>query len=136
MNYNTKTRSLEVSCKMFVDDMEEVLKRNFKTSVDLSKQQAQAQNKQMVLDYMQRNLAMSVDAKPAKLHFIGFEKEQESIYCYFEIENIPPPKKLNITNSIFYDYKNEQMNIVHVLVDGKRQSAKLNYPKREVVLSF
>jgi hypothetical protein len=67
---------------------------------------------------------------------VGFEKEKESVYCYLEVANVPSLKKISISNSILYDFKKEQINIIHVMVDGKRQSVKIDYPQNLANFSF
>lgn len=136
MNYNAKTRSFEISCKMFAEDIEDVLKQNYKTNVDLANNKLQSQNNNMMNDYMVKHLALNIDSKPAPFKFVGFEKEKESVYCYLEIVNVPAVKKVIVTNSILYDFKPEQINIVHVIVNGTRKSTKLDNPQNEASFSF
>jgi len=70
------------------------------------------------------------------LSYIGFEKEKESAYCYFQVENIFSLKKIDIKNSILQDFTTDQINIIHVTVNGKRQSTKLDYPNTNARFSF
>jgi len=136
MTFNSKTKSIEISCKMFAEDMEDVLKQNYKTGVDLSNNKQQSQNNKMVNDYIVKHLALNIDSKPVNYKFIGFEKDKESVYCYLEVLDVPAIKKLAVNNSILYDYKKEQINIVHVIINGNRTSTKLDYPKNQANFSF
>jgi hypothetical protein len=45
-------------------------------------------------------------------------------------------KKIDIANSILYDFNEGQINIMHVMVNGKRQSLKLNNPDKQASLTF
>ena len=38
--------------------------------------------------------------------------------------------------SFLYNYFDDQMNIIHIIVNGKRQSEKLNYPNRYLYKVF
>ncbi len=136
MSLNAKTKSLEISCKMFAEDIEEVLKQNYKTSVDLGNDKLQAQNNKLINDYLLKHFSINIDAKPAVLKFVGFEKENESIYCYFEVMNVPAIKKLVVNDSILQDYKQEQINIIHAIINGNRKSTKLNFPENQASFSF
>ena len=136
MNYNAKTKSFEVSCKMFAEDIENVLKQNYKINVDLSNDKLVSQNNNLVNDYMLKHLAFTIDSKPVTFKFVGFEKDKESVYCYLEVLNVPAIKKIAITNSILYDFKKEQLNIIHVMVNGKRESTKVDYPQSQASFSF
>ncbi|HEX8315487.1 MAG TPA: DUF6702 family protein, partial [Flavisolibacter sp.] len=76
------------------------------------------------------------DGKALQLNYVGFEKEKESVYCYFEVTNISSVRKLDITNNLLYDLTKEQINIMHVTVNEKRQSAKLSYPEVKAGYEF
>ncbi|MGI8636470.1 MAG: DUF6702 family protein [Segetibacter sp.] len=136
MNYNAKSKSFEISCKMFAEDIEGVLKQNYKTQVDLTNDKLQAQNNNMLNDYMLKHLSFTIDSKPVSFRFVGYEKEKESVYCYLELINVPAVKKMAVNNSILYDFKTEQINIIHVMVNGKRESTKVDYPQSLASFSF
>lgn len=136
VEHNGKDKALEVSCKIFVDDMEDVLKQNFKTSVDLTNSSQETRNGEMMKEYITHHLSFTADGKPAKLNFIGFEKEKESIYCYFESPNLPTLKKLDVNNSLLHDFKQEQINIMHITVNGSRKSYKLDFPNTKASFNF
>lgn len=136
MLLNSKTRSLEISCKMFAEDIEDVLKQNYKTSVDLGNDKLQAQNNKLINDYILKHLSINIDSKSVALKFVGYEKESESIYCYFEVMNVPAIKKLVVNNTILQDYKQEQINIIHAIINGNRKSTKLDFPENQANFNF
>lgn len=136
MLLNAKTKSLEISCKMFAEDAEDVLKQNYKMPVDLENDKMQAQNNKLLNDYIIKHFSININSKTAALHFIGFEKENESVYCYYEVLNVPAIQKITINNTILQDYKQEQINILHVIVNGNRKSTKLDYPASQASFSF
>ncbi len=136
IQYNAKDKTLEVSCKIFADDMEEVLKKNYAKSVDLGNEKQVVQNNALIQDYITKNLAVFANGRGAKLQFVGYERDKESVYCYFEIANIAELKKIDVTNSLLQDLNDQQINIMHVVVNGNRKSYKLDYPKKEASFVF
>lgn len=136
INHNAKEKTLEVSCKMFVEDLEDILKKNYNTTVDLSNGKNQAQNDKLIADYVSKHFMLNADGKPVKLSYIGYEKDSESAYCYFEVNNLPAVKKLDITNSVLQDLTKDQINIMHVVVNGQRKSTKLDYPNKQASFQF
>lgn len=136
VNHNSKEGTLEISCKIFADDMEDVLKQNYKKAVDLTDARQQAQNNQLVSDYIQKHLSIAADGRGQRLAYVGFEKEAESVYCYFEVTGLPAVKKIDLTNSILQDFTDKQINILHVVVGGNRKSHKLDYPHKQASFSF
>lgn len=136
MLLNSKTKSLEISCKMFAEDLEDVLKQNYKVPVDLGNDKMQATNNKLINDYISKHFSINIDSKTAALHFVGFEKENESVYCYCEVLNVPAIQKITVNNTILQDYKQEQINIMHVIVNGNRKSTKLDYPASRASFNF
>lgn len=136
INHNAADKTLEISCKVFMEDLEEVLKKSSRKAVNLSDGAQQLQNDALVNQYFQQHLHVAAGDKPLPLKFIGFEKEAESVYAYFEAAGVGAVKKLDIENSILHDFTTEQINIIHVTVGGKRQSTKLNFPVKSAHFGF
>lgn len=136
INHNATDKTIEVSCKIFVDDMEEVLRKSNKGTVNLSEAKNLEQNNKMIETYLRQHLSIKADGKTIALQFLGFEKESESVYCYFEATNISSVKKIELTNSLLQDLTEQQINIIHVTVKGERKSTKLDNPKKDAVFSF
>lgn len=136
MNLNTSDKTMEVSCKMFADDLEQILEKNNHTELDISADKDKAKFDSYIPAYIKTHLSVSIDGKLANLSYIGFEKEKESAYCYFQVENVSSLKKIDINNSILQDFTSDQINIIHVMVNGRRQSTKLDYPATNASFSF
>ncbi|MGZ3952849.1 MAG: DUF6702 family protein [Flavisolibacter sp.] len=136
INLNTSDKTLEVSCKMFADDLEQTLEKRNHTELDISAEKDKGKFNSYIPAYIKSHLSLSVDGKATNLSYIGFEKEKESAYCYFQVENVSSLKKLEVNDSILHDFTSEQINIIHVTVNGKRQSTKLDYPSTNASFSF
>ncbi len=136
VHHNATSKSLEISCKMFADDFEATLEKNYKATLDITTEKDQGSFNKFIPDYINKHLSISVDGKPVSLSYVGFEHDKGSAYCYFEILNVPDVKKIDFTNSLLFDFTNEQMNIMHVTVNGNRKSSRLNYPDKTSSISF
>ncbi len=136
INHNAKDQILEISCKMFADDFEKVINRNYKLQLDIGSPKDKLKYDQVIAAYFTNHLGISADGKNLKINYVGYEKEKESVYCYFQVEKIPYLKTLVITNTILHDLNENQINIIHVMVQGKRQSTKLDYPSKNASFTF
>lgn len=134
--HNASEKSLEVSCKFFADDFEHVLEKAYKIQLDITTEKDKASFDKFIPDYINKHLGIAADGKPVKLNYVGYEKDKESVYCYFEVTNQPSAKRLDVTNNLLYDLTPEQINIMHMTVNGKRQSSKLNYPDTKANFQF
>ena len=81
-------------------------------------------------------MAISINAKVQSIQFIGYEKEDESIWAYLEIKKVPTPKTLSVNTKLLYDYQTSQVNIVHAEVNGIKKSSKVTNPDSKVDFSF
>ena len=90
----------------------------------------------LVKKYILSHLSIQINGRPATLSYVGFENDKEAAYGYFEVNNTISATKIDITNSLMYDQFDNQVNIMHAIVGGKRKSNKLTYPDKSVSFSF
>ena len=136
IEHNAKEKSLEISCKIFTDDFEKTLRATYKTKIDLLNEKQKAAMDKYVNDYIQKHLKLIVDSKAVVLKYVGYERIEDGINTYLEVQNIAVVKKIEITDNILYDYKPAQISLIHTTVAGKRQSTKLTNPEAKAVFNF
>jgi hypothetical protein len=133
---NSKEKRLEVSCKIFTDDFEKTLRMHYKGHIDLLNPSDRSAMNSVISDYIEKHLKISVDGNPLRLQFVGYEKDEEGVECYFQVNGISVNKTVDIFNDILFEYKPEQTNIVHVTVKGKRKSRQLVNPDAKISFDF
>lgn len=136
LEHNALEKTLEISCKIFTDDFEKVLRQNYKASVDLLKPKDKAAMDKLVADYVQKHLMVSIDGKKTELEFLGYEQQEEGIISYYQVKNIATVKKVVVFNNLLYEYKKEQMGIMHCTVNGNRKSTRLNNPDNTCIFQY
>jgi hypothetical protein len=136
IEHNAKDKTLEVSCKIFTDDFEKTLRQNYKTTVDLLKPKDKEAMNKLVADYVTKHLQIAINGKAVTLQFIGYEQQEEGIESYYQVNNISAVSKIDVTDNILYDYKKDQIGIIHTLVDGNRKSTRLDNPKDKASFEF
>jgi hypothetical protein len=136
INHNAADKTLEVTCKIFRDDFEKILIQNYKTKVDLINPTDRAAMEKLVNDYVQKHLSIKGDGKLLQFTGLGYEREDDAVYSYFQVNNINSVKKIELTNTILHDLFDDQLSIMHVTVGGNRKSGKLNYPAKQTSFEF
>ncbi|MDH7460228.1 hypothetical protein QEG73_03025 [Chitinophagaceae bacterium 26-R-25] len=136
INHNAKDKTLEISCKMFLDDFEKTLRDVTKTEVDLNNVKDKAKIDKLISNYLNSHLQLKVDGKPVSLQFIGFEKESEAAWCYLQVNNVPSVKQLEVKNTLLFEEFDSQISIMHVIVNGTRKSTRLNKPESVAKFDF
>jgi len=133
INYNSKTSTLEVSCRIFTDDFELALAEAYNVKTDLSSEAKHKAMDILVKKYVLSNMSFRTPQKTLALNYLGFERDNEATIVYLESEPSPGLKKVETTNSVLYDQFDDQSNIMHFSGNGKRKSHKLDYPNRKIV---
>ena len=135
--HNQKDGILEISCKIFADDMEVAILKTAKVKIDVANPKDKTQADKAISNYVRAHLQVKPDGKATSLEFIGYECENDAVWSYFQVSNVKtPPKKIDITNSILYDVYEKEINLVHVEVGGERKSTKLDNPKKNATIVF
>jgi ABC-type sugar transport system substrate-binding protein len=136
IEHNAADKTLEISCKIFTDDFEKILVKNYNTKVDLINPPDHKAMDTLVKKYLRSHLFINADGKPVNFSYLGFEHESEAVYGYFQVDNIASVKKIDITNSLMHDMFDDQVNLMHVIVGGNRKSMKLDYPGKTASFTF
>ena len=137
IDYNDKNHEVEVSVRIFTDDFENTLRKEHSNiNIDIEHPANQTQMNGFVNEYIQHHLSFQINGKQAAMGFAGYEKENESIWIYFEIKDVSAVQKVVITNTLLHDYNENQINLIHIKANNKEQETKLNYPDSEAEFSF
>ncbi|MEO6631851.1 MAG: DUF6702 family protein [Mucilaginibacter sp.] len=136
ISYNKQDSKLEIICTIFTDDFEAALVKQFHTKTDLTKAEMHAAMDALVKKYVASNLQVKTGAAPLNLNYLGFEINKEATDVYIETDKIPAVKKIDVNVSLLHNQFDDQINIVHITVNGVRKSEKLDYPDKRVEQVF
>lgn len=136
INHNPKEAALEISVRIFSDDLEKTLQQYSKQKINILSPADKPVIEKQLLAYMTDRLKLAVNGKPVRFTLVGYEQQMESTWCYFEIEKQPVVNQVAVDCSLLYDYETNQVNIIHVKSKGQQKTYKLDYPKRDIAFSF
>lgn len=119
--------SFQVSCRMFTDDLQDALYRQYGFKAELARPQGADADKQLA-KYIQERLQIKVNGQQVDLRWVGYEIEEEATWCYWEATQFPGTGTLEVQNRLLYDYLSGQTNLIHVYKNGVRNSIKLDNP--------
>lgn len=129
VHYNKEEYQVEVSVRIFTDDLETVLRKSHAGKLDILHPGNENDVKELINRYVNDHLKMKVNGINYPLHFEGYEPENENIWSYFTIEGIKEFTQVELENSLLFDLTKEQINLIDIHADGKEHSIKLNYPE-------
>ncbi len=138
LNYDSNTKILQTSVKLFINDFEEALKKIYKKPVDLINysKNDKASIDSLIKSYIENHFSIKVGSKKLKYDLIGFEREEETVWVYLEAKNCPVPKKVEIETTLLYDFIKTQINIVKFEFNGQSLSSKVTNPEKKIDFIF
>jgi hypothetical protein len=136
IKYKEPEKTLQISCRTFTNDIETALRKIYNKPIDILHPKDKAVAEKTLAHYILDHLKISVDGKTQTLNFIGYEKEEEAIWSYFEIKNMKEPKTISIENTLLYEYLPQQINMVQIEVKGNKQSSKVTNPEKKLEFKF
>ena len=136
LKHDVKQQSLNISVRLFTNDLEDALRKKTKKPVDILNPKNKEYTDSIVCNYILNRLIIQFNSKNQKLKFIGYEKEEESIWVYFEIPKCLNPKKISVETKLLYDYLPQEVNIVHLEFNTIKKSSKVTNPESRVEYDF
>ncbi|MFT4204358.1 MAG: hypothetical protein QM610_10675 [Chitinophagaceae bacterium] len=137
VDYIPKDKTVEVSVRIFTDDLESTIKNLHKDyPLDIIHPKDPKLVNGWIDQYIHSRLQVRIDNVVRPMQFVGYEQQGESVWCYFEIKNVPEPKQIHVFNTLLYDYKKEQINMVRFKNGNAEKSSKLQFPDNTVDFNF
>lgn len=136
INYNEKSKSLQITSRIFVDELELGIRAQRKEpELDLEAPKDQT-TKQLIKNYFAAHFKIKIDGKPAQLNFLGFEKEDLSMVSYIEIENVKKLKTVEVFDDLVTEIHDDQSNLVHITYKSPVKSVRLTREKTTEIFTF
>ena len=121
IKHDAKQHTLNISVKLFTNDIEEALKKTTSKSIDLLNPKNKAEMEIELMNYIKKRLSILVNNKATSIDFIGFEREEDAIWAYLEVKKVAIPKNIIINTKLLYDFLPQQSNIIHAEVNGAKK---------------
>lgn len=132
--YNEKTKELEIEIRLFSDDLENCLEKNFGVVAFLGDKREHPKADSLISVYLFDNFKIAQTSQ--KPRWVGKEFAPDVTWVYFTVPLAGIPQKLNISHTVFLDMFDSQVNILHMEVAGKKKSGYFNKRNREVEVRF
>lgn len=136
INYNTKSNTFEITGRFFLDDLENGLSKKYGGAFHFNDEKYKTKLNDALRKYCAEYFKLKGDGKFLKINYVDYEEDSESVNVYLESETVPVPKKVEAAVSFLYNLFDDQINIVHIIIQGKRESEKLTYPNRYLYRQF
>lgn len=136
IEYSQEKKSLQIITKIFIDDIENALRKRYDPTISLGTQREKSQDDAFLEKYILQKLKVKVNGKPAKLKYLGQEYEPDMVVAYIEVTEVDNLKTITVENEVLTGMFPEQQNIVHLKTPNSRRSLILTKDKPGGTLNF
>ncbi|GGG52848.1 hypothetical protein GCM10011414_23110 [Croceivirga lutea] len=124
ISYAEETDALQVKTRVFIDDLEDLLKERYEIEAQLDTKDEAKLADFYIEKYLRSKFVIRIDGQPVAFNFIGKKYDVDVVICYLEFEQsgFKNAKSLSIQNEILTDLYEEQKNIVHLKWGDNKRS--------------
>lgn len=124
-NVNTDEATIEITLRIFIDDLEAALLERGHGELKLCTTKEDSLSNNYVIDYLQDKLKLTVNNHQLlEYSFIGKEASEDltAVWIYLGVEQIEEIQVISIYNDILMELFDDQKNIIAVKKNSKRKA--------------
>ena len=125
IHYNEPKKSIEITSRIFIDDLNKALEKKYGRVTHLGEPGETAEDVFLMKKYISEQMIVTVNGKLKLLDFRSKEMENNVLICYFKIADIAKIKSFEISNKMLFHLVTEQQNIIQTNIYGKKHSMLL-----------
>lgn len=125
VNYAPEKKMLQITSRIFIDDINEVLEKNYQKKTHIGEKNQSAEDVVLMNNYISEKFSIKVNGQLKPFQYLSSEIESNIIIGYYKITDISKIKTLEVKNTILMDLFPEQQNIIQSKIYGEKQSLLL-----------
>jgi hypothetical protein len=130
IHHNPVSKKLEISLKIFTDDLEEALLMQGIRQLFIATEKEKEGSNEYIFKYIQGGLSIMEKGQKVRLNWVGKELSDDlmAVWCYMESEPVSVSVDITFKNCILMELFSDQKNIVHAhWSDRKKQHELFTY---------
>ena len=136
LDHNEKNASLEITMKIFTDDLENALKEQSGLLLRLGTQYELPETDSILANYISDNFKLRLNGQALIINYLGKEVDFDVTWCYLEAAGVDLVEKIEITDKMLTEIFEDQSNLIKVKYKGKESSALLNINRQTDIINF
>jgi hypothetical protein len=136
INYVPSEQSVQIISRIFVDDLEKLLRERYDETITLIAINEESSNNAYIEKYLKEKLKIKINGKEVRLTYVGKEYDADIVKCYLEVEGVKKIESIEISNQVLFDLFDEQQNIVKTKIYSNQKSFLLDRSNKLALLNF
>lgn len=139
--YSEEEKSLQITHKIFADDLEITLNNaGYRTPdngyIDVLNPTDREFLDATIEKYLRAHFSITLNGKESSLQYLGYEQEDLALWCYMEISGVEKLDVLDLKYTVLLEQFTDQINLVHVNYKGAIKSLRLDHDQESENISF
>jgi len=122
IDHNETNKSLEITVRLFTDDLCTALENNGAPKMELGTEAEPPAANEYIESYLQRHVTFIVNGRKVAFKYLGKEAQLDATWCFLEIEKVGSVKKLEVVNTLMLAEFEDQTNLVNLNIKGRKKS--------------
>ncbi|MBB3698458.1 hypothetical protein KMW28_16150 [Flammeovirga yaeyamensis] len=126
VNFNQESKSIEISSKVFIDDLEDGIVNIGGPQLHLFTENEVEDSDQWIKKYFDKNIKIKINDKDVAFSWVGRETDQkrdiQAVWVYLEVSGIRKVKNMELENTLLYDVHEDQRNMLHLKCNDTKKS--------------
>ena len=122
VEYVQEKESVQIILQMFTEDLEKLIHVRYDKEVVLNTQAIENKIDDYIELYLSNKVQFNINGQPTEFKFVGKEYEDDLIFCYLEIFNVPNISKFEASNDVLFEIFEQQQNIIKTNINNQNDS--------------
>ena len=122
VDFVPEKKRVEITARIFMDDLNLALEKEFKTKIQLGEKTESSQDVQFLQKYLIKHLKISIDDKEKNIQFLSKEIENNVVIIYLKIVDVKKINSFRIYNNALLELYSDQQNIIQTKFYNKKRN--------------
>lgn len=138
VTYSEKDDAIQITTRIFIDDLEKTLKERYDIQPKLATKEEMSSVDSYIDKYLKSKFLVFLNEEQKAFTFIGKKYDNDIIVCYLEVPkaNFKSLKTIAIINEVLTDVFEEQQNVVHFKLNNEKKSFVLSASNNKGMLNL
>lgn len=138
ITYSESDQKLRIVSRIFIDDLDAVLLSRYEIDSKLTTEFEDQMAHHYVEKYLKAKLLLKVNGTVLEYNILGHKVDNDQLVFFMEADfkELEIIKSIEVQNEVLMDLFEEQQNIVHLQLKGKKKSLMLIRERSSGLLNF
>ena len=136
VEYVQEKESVQIIIQMFTEDLEKLIHERYDKEVVLNTQTIEKKIDNYIDLYLSKKVQFKINNQPTEFKFVGKEYEDDLIFCYLEILNVPNISQFEASNYALFEMFEQQQNIIKTNINNQNDSFVLTPQNNLATITF